>query len=141
MPPDHPLVSIPATSLPDGADAERMAADLADAEARFAGLFERSAMGMTITSLAARSVRVNPAFARMVGRSVDELTGMHVSEVTHPQDIDHDGEALRALVADPTVDVRGTKRYVRPGGREVRAALTVPRWPGPTAGRATCSPS
>ncbi len=131
MPADHPLVSTPATSLPDGADEERMLADLADAEARFAGLFESSAMGMTITSLDGRYVRVNPAFARMVGRSVDELTGMHVSEVTHPQDIDHDGEAIRALVADPTVDSRRTKRYVRPGGREVRAALTVSAVAGP----------
>ena len=96
---------MPATSLPDGPLGEgvlgpagdvagidvdehrRALAQLADAEARFSSAFENSGMGMTITSLEGRYVRVNPAFARMVGRSVAELVGMHVQEVTHPEDV------------------------------------------------------
>ena len=54
----------------------RLASDqLGDAEARFRSAFDRSGVGMTITGLDARYLQVNEAFARMVGRSVAELTG------------------------------------------------------------------
>jgi diguanylate cyclase (GGDEF)-like protein/PAS domain S-box-containing protein len=124
-------VSSAPTSQADVDEHRRALALLADAEARFSGVFESSGTGMTITSLDGRYVRVNPAFARMVGRSVDELAGMRVSDVTHPLDVDHDGEAIARLVADPTVEVRHRKRYVRPGGREVLASLTVCAVAGP----------
>jgi diguanylate cyclase (GGDEF)-like protein/PAS domain S-box-containing protein len=136
------VVSIPATSPRNepiheltgdfagavGADVhgQRQAlAHLADAEARFRSVFENSGIGMTITSLEGRYLRVNPAFARMVGRSVDELVGMHVREVTHPEELGREAETIKRLIADPTLDIRRQKRYVRPGGREVWASLTV----------------
>jgi diguanylate cyclase (GGDEF)-like protein/PAS domain S-box-containing protein len=133
------VVSIPSTSPRDepvleltgdfaGSDVhdQRQAlAQLADAEARFRSVFENAGIGMSITSLEGRYLRVNPAFARMVGRSVDELVGMHVREVTHPEELGREADTFRRLIADPTLDIRRQKRYVRPGGREVWASLTV----------------
>jgi PAS domain S-box-containing protein len=56
-------------------ESRRATARLGDAEARFRSAFENSAIGITITGLDAHFVRVNAAFARMVGRTVDELVG------------------------------------------------------------------
>jgi PAS domain-containing protein len=50
-------------------ESRRAAARLGDAEARFRSAFETSAIGITITGLDARYIRVNAAFARMLGRS------------------------------------------------------------------------
>src|ERR671920_2160832 len=62
-------------------DSRRATEGLGDAERRFRSAFECSAIGMTVTGLDARFVRVNAAFARLVGRSVEDLAGASVREV------------------------------------------------------------
>ena len=98
---------------------------LGDAEARFRSAFESSGIGMTITSLDARFVRVNPAFARMVGRSVEECALLAVRDVSHPDEWEADGAVVADLLADPARIVRREKRYVRPDGSERLAQLIV----------------
>ena len=98
---------------------------LGDAEARFRSAFDRSGIGMTITGLDARYLRVNAAFARTVGRSVEELRGMAVREISHPDDADPDGSLIVELVANPGGIVEREKRYVRPDGSEVLVILNV----------------
>jgi diguanylate cyclase (GGDEF)-like protein/PAS domain S-box-containing protein len=98
---------------------------LGDAEARFRGAFDRSGIGMTITSLDGRYLRVNAAFARIVGRSIDELRGMAVADVSHPGDLDPDRSLIVELVANPGGIVEREKRYVRPDGSEVLVFLNV----------------
>jgi diguanylate cyclase (GGDEF)-like protein/PAS domain S-box-containing protein len=104
---------------------------LTDAEARFRSAFESSAIGMTITGLDRRFVRVNEAFARLVGRSVDELTGASVTDVSHPDEIDADRALVAELLANPGGIVQREKRYVRPDGSEVLAMLSVSAVAGP----------
>ena len=104
---------------------------LGDAEARFGTAFETAGVGMTITSLDARFVQVNAAFARMVGRSVDELNRSFVAEVSHPAEQSDDQSLVRTLRADPSAIVKREKRYVRPDGTEVLAAITVSAVAGP----------
>src|SRR4051812_20557179 len=104
----------------------RMAgARLGDAEARFRSAFENSAIGMSMTGLDARFVRVNAACARMIGRSVEEMTGLPVREVSHPEEWDADRELVAELMANPGGIVQREKRYVRPDGTEVLALLSV----------------
>jgi len=100
-------------------------ARLGDAEARFRSAFESSAIGMTITGLDARFVRVNEAFAGMVGRSVEELTGAAVRDVSHPDEWQADRELVAELLSNPGGIVEREKRYVRPDGDEVVALLSV----------------
>ena len=107
-------------------DESRQAAQrLADAEARFRSAFETSAIGITITGLDARFVRVNAAFARMVGRTVDDLAGAPVRDVSHPDEWESDRQLVRELVAEPGGIVQREKRYVRSDGSEVLALLSV----------------
>ena len=98
---------------------------LSDAEARFRSAFDRSGIGMTITGLDARYLRVNAAFARMVGRSVEELRGMAVGDISHPDDVDPDRSLIVELVANPGGIVEREKRYVRPDGSEILVMLNV----------------
>jgi diguanylate cyclase (GGDEF)-like protein/PAS domain S-box-containing protein len=100
-------------------------ARLGDAEARFRSAFETSAIGITITGLDARYVRVNAAFARMLGRSVEELTGLPVREVSHPDEVDADRDLVVQLIANPGGIVEREKRYLRPDGSEVLVQLSV----------------
>jgi len=96
-----------------------------DAEARFRSAFEKSAIGMSITGLDARFVRVNEAYAHMVGRTVEEMTGAPVRTVSHPDEWDADRELVEELIANPGGIVQREKRYMRPDGSEVLALLSV----------------
>ena len=104
---------------------------LGDAEARFRGAFENSAIGMTITGLDARFVRVNEAFARIVGRTVDELHGAYVRDVSHPDEWAADRALVGELIANPGGIVEREKRYIRPDGTELLARLSVSAVAGP----------
>src|SRR4051794_37827801 len=104
---------------------------LGDAEARFRSAFENSAIGITITGFDRRFVRVNSAFADMVGRSVEELDGAPVADVSHADESDADRALVDELVADPGGIVQREKRYLRPDGSEVLAQLSVSAVAGP----------
>jgi diguanylate cyclase (GGDEF)-like protein/PAS domain S-box-containing protein len=106
-------------------ESREAAGRLSDAEARFRSAFETSAIGITITGLDARYIRVNEAFARMLGRSVPELTGLPVREVSHPDEWEADKELVVQLVANPGGIVEREKRYRRKDGREVLVKLSV----------------
>jgi diguanylate cyclase (GGDEF)-like protein/PAS domain S-box-containing protein len=112
-------------------ESRQATARLGDAEARFRGAFENSAIGMTITGLDARFVRVNEAFASIVGRTVEELHGACVRDVSHPDEWDADRALVGALIANPGGIVEREKRYVRPDGTEVLARLSVSAVAGP----------
>ena len=106
-------------------------ARVGDAEARFRTAFEKSAIGMTITGLDARFLRVNEAYARLVGRTVEEMTGAPVRDVSHPDEWEADRKLVAELVANPGGIVQREKRYVRPDGTEVLAHLSVSAVAGP----------
>lgn len=100
-------------------ETERVNAALAVSEASFREAFEGAPIGMAVTSFEdgarERFLQVNPAFAAILGRSPEDLVGMRVADVTHPEDV-----ALQ-----PDLNSRGArdrtmrKRFVRPSGRAV----------------------
>ncbi|MGZ6640257.1 MAG: EAL domain-containing protein [Solirubrobacteraceae bacterium] len=114
---DHAAGLIVATHQETGA--------LREAEERFRRSFEDAAVGMAITGLDGRFVRVNRTLARMLGRAGDELAGMPVRDVTHPEHRAADAEAMAALSGGTRSLYRAEKRYLRADGSEVWAALGV----------------
>ena len=112
-------------------ESRRASARLGDAEARFRSAFEKSAIGMSITGLDARFVRVNEAYAHMVGRTVEEMTGAPVRDVSHPDEWEADRTLVAELIANPGGIVQREKRYVRPDGTEVLTLLSVSAVAGP----------
>src|SRR5690242_16189266 len=80
---------------------------------------------MTITGLDGRYQRVNRSFAEMVGRDRYELIGVAVREITHPDDVDADIEAMARMASGEQDSYRTEKRYVRPDGTVVWTQLAV----------------
>jgi PAS domain S-box-containing protein len=74
--------------------------------------FDEAAIGMTITGLDGRFQRVNRAFAAMVGREQDDLVGVAVRDITHPEDADDDRAGPSGATSAPTA--RSSGRAWRP---------------------------
>jgi PAS domain S-box-containing protein len=96
---------------------------LREAEERFRRAFEDAGIGMSITGLDGRFLRVNPSLAAMLGRSPAELAGMRVRDITHPDHHRGDADAMQRLVAGQAEVHRGEKRYLRPDGSEAWVSL------------------
>ena len=100
-------------------------AALRDAEERFRRAFDDSQVGMTLVSTDGRYVRVNAAFSKITGRPIDELTGMHYAEITHPEDLEDDLAAARDMLKGDRYGYRAEKRYVHREGHPVWISLNI----------------
>ncbi len=90
-----------------------------ESETRFRTLFEQAQAGMAFTDLNGRLTSTNEAFRQLLGYTEDELLGVSVLELTHPEDLRRSEEALRAVLAAETPGYRIDKRYVRKDGLPV----------------------
>jgi PAS domain S-box-containing protein len=95
---------------------QHILAALAVSEASFREAFEGAPIGIALTTVqepTERFLRVNPAFAAILGRTSDDLVGVPVADVTHPEDV--------VLEPDLTAGTPTTmrKRFLRPSGRAV----------------------
>jgi diguanylate cyclase (GGDEF)-like protein/PAS domain S-box-containing protein len=68
---------------------------------------------------------MNRAFCAIVGYERDELIGRPFSAITHPDDLAHDEEILRALRSGADTSTTADKRYVRKDGSEVWVRRTT----------------
>jgi len=101
-----------------------------EAEERFRSAFENAAIGMSMTSTEGRFLRVNRALCEMTGYSADELTGRAVHDVTHPDDVDADVDAMRRLATGEIDTYRTEKRYLRRDGSHLWVSLSSSAVPG-----------
>ncbi len=110
----------------EGRDAADAA--LASSEQHFRIAFDNAPIGMSMISLAPESagryLRANAAFCRMVGYSSQELTGLRVAEVTHPDDVEADTRRFETLLRGEVSSVAFDKRFRAKDGRTVYAWLT-----------------
>lgn len=90
-------------------------------------IFEQAGCGIAIVSLDWRYVAANDALCRMLGRSREELIGMSVADVTHPDDVTVSASVRHALVsgAEDGLVQPLEKRYQRPDGTIVWAEVTA----------------
>jgi diguanylate cyclase (GGDEF)-like protein/PAS domain S-box-containing protein len=100
--------------LTDIRAAERERAELAE---RFRGVFERAPVGMALVGRNGTFDLVNEALCEFMGR--DDLVGVRVADVTHPDDLAESADAIRQMAAGELDEWNTEKRYVRPDG-EVR---------------------
>jgi PAS domain S-box-containing protein len=70
-------------------------------------------------------VRANDAFAGMLGWTSDDLVGMHVADITHPDDRERDVANLGALQSREQTRQQVTKRYLHRDGHAVSATVWV----------------
>ena len=96
-------------------------------EELFRGGFEHSPIGMVLENLDGTLVRVNEAFVQMLGYGKpDELVGVALASITHPDDAARDAADWSAALAEGKPST-AEKRYLRRDGEivQVTTASTV----------------
>jgi PAS domain S-box-containing protein len=74
---------------------------------------------MVLTDPEGRFIRVNSAFARMLGCTVDEFTGRNVLDFAHPDDVETPWSEIEAVKAGRQQSLITQGRYVRSDGTTV----------------------
>jgi PAS domain S-box-containing protein len=100
------------------AEQKRAEQELRASEQEFRYLFDQSSVGKSLT-LPSGEVRVNDAFASMLGYSKAELAGVPWREITHPEDIEATDRVIEQLLSRERNAVRLIKRYLHKNGSVV----------------------
>ncbi len=94
-------------------------------EAQFRGVFEDSALGITISDLEGHIITSNPAYQKMLGYSEDELRQMNFSALTHSEDRQKHVGLYEELLAGKRDFFQAEKRYLSKDGKVIWGQLTV----------------
>jgi PAS domain S-box-containing protein len=91
---------------------------------QFSISFEHSSIGMALSGIDSRGLRVNKAFCKMLGYSEAELLARPIQDATHPDDIEWDELQAKGALAGEIETYQREKRYLHKSGRIVWASLT-----------------
>ena len=95
-------------------------------EERFKSMFNQAPLGIAVVdSLNGRFASVNPMFAKIAGRTVEEMERIDWISVTHPDDIQEDLDRIAAMNAGKIAGFQMEKRYRRPDGSYIWINMTV----------------
>lgn len=101
---------------------------LLKSEKRFRSLFEEAPLGMAlIDSLTGQVYEINSMFAKIAGRTKEEIAGLSWMSITHPDDIQLDLDNMALMNSGQTNGFRMQKRYVRPDNSIVWVNMTIAR--------------
>jgi PAS domain S-box-containing protein len=117
---DHGRSLFGIAQIEDHTENHRREEALRVSEHRLGDVFAKAPIAMTMVDCRPGCegifLEVNRAFAQLVGRPVDELVGMHIADVVHPDDLDLPGANLSDQIAENLDVISAIKRYVRPDG-------------------------
>jgi diguanylate cyclase (GGDEF)-like protein/PAS domain S-box-containing protein len=99
--------------------------ELRQAHERFRSSFENAPIGMAMADLEGNILRANAAYARILGRELQELVGMNVHDLTHPDDRDMSVGSMDRHVAGAADGYLIEKRYLHADGHVVWASVNV----------------
>ncbi len=119
------------TNRLDDPDVHGMVANLHDitelrqAHERFRSAFENAPIGMAMADLEGRITSANPALGVIVGRPPEDLVGVGMDDLTHPDDRELNSVERRRLVSSASEGYHLEKRFLHMDGREVWVSLSV----------------
>ncbi|HZK74598.1 MAG TPA: PAS domain S-box protein [Clostridia bacterium] len=96
-----------------------------ESERRFRTLFEQAQAAMSFAGLDGRIFSVNPAFCEWLGYSENELRGLSIQDITHPDDVDATQEAWRRMMAGEAPGFRFERRFIRRDGQALWADVNA----------------
>nr|WP_281393173.1 PAS domain S-box protein [Sphingomonas xinjiangensis] len=123
-------LAINATRLGDSWEFTALLHDISERRkkaAQFENAFNYAPIGMALVGLDGRFLRVNAAFSRIVGFSVEELQERDFRSLTHPADVSLGEAEIKRLLAREIASFELDKRYVHKNGRDVWVRLCVSR--------------
>jgi len=99
---------------------------LQSSKERFKTMFLQAPLGIAlIESLTGRICEVNPRFAAIAGRSMEEMTNIDWIQITHPDDVQADLENMALLNTGRINGFHMEKRYLHPDGTAVWIDMTI----------------
>lgn len=97
-----------------------------ESEQRFKRLFEEAPLGIAlIDSLTGQVYEVNQMFAKIAGRTMEEITQSDWMNITHPDDIQKDMDNMALLNAGKISEYQMEKRYLQKDGTSVWVSMTI----------------
>jgi len=109
-------------------DERRTRAMLRESEEQFKTIFNEAPLGIAlIDSLTGRFQAVNPMFAKIAGRTVEQMTLIDWMSITHPDDVQENLDNMARLNAGKIAGFKMRKRYLHPDGTAVWVNLTDAR--------------
>jgi PAS domain S-box-containing protein len=104
--------------LRDVTSRKRSERALQESEEQYRAVYSQAATGIGEADLTGRIVRVNDRYCEIMGHSREELLGMRIADLTHPDDRAEDRSRFERLIGGgPKYTVE--KRYVRKDGSPV----------------------
>lgn len=96
-----------------------------ESDALFRSMFEQAAVGITLTQLDGKFVKVNQRFASLLGYTPEELAQVSFQSLTHPDDLASDMRQLNRLLQGECETYSLEKRFICKNGTTVWANVTV----------------
>jgi diguanylate cyclase (GGDEF)-like protein/PAS domain S-box-containing protein len=121
---DGEIVGVAAVGIDE---TDRQASDeaLRRSEERFRATFEQSAIGMAQADTSGRWMQVNDRLCQILGYSREELLTLGWADITYPETMGADLEALHRFQEGQVDSYRTEKRYIRKDGTPVWVDLSV----------------
>jgi PAS domain S-box-containing protein len=103
----------------DMTERKRFEEALRVSEERSRGIFEYAGTGIAIGDMEGRLQSGNPAYCSMLGYTKEELRGLTIEDLVHPEDAEACLANFRRLVAQEIPSFQSLNRYVAKDGRAV----------------------
>jgi diguanylate cyclase (GGDEF)-like protein/PAS domain S-box-containing protein len=98
---------------------------LRESEERFQSTIELVAVGIAHVDTGGRFIQTNSRLCELLGYTREELLGMTVGQILHPDDVRATEEALAQLHAGLSKSIRTEQRYLRKDGSVVWVGWTI----------------
>lgn len=102
----------------------RLETALQSTESKFKSVFEDSPVGKSLTEIDG-TLKINQAFADMLGYSIEELKLKHWKAITHPDDIQKSEDFVQLLLDGKKSMAKYEKRYLHKAGHIVWTVVTT----------------
>jgi diguanylate cyclase (GGDEF)-like protein/PAS domain S-box-containing protein len=119
---DDPAVEGFVVTCHDVSTRQRADAELREAQERFRTAFDHAPIGMALIAPDGRCFRANRALAQMLGRAEDELSGVSLLALTHPDDRAEVGDTMQRALSGAGTAYRIEQRYIHADGRPLWVA-------------------
>jgi PAS domain S-box-containing protein len=98
---------------------------LHESEERFRGVFEHAPIGIVVSGMGGRFIRLNTGFCRMLGYSEQELMAKSWAELTHPDDRELSQRTFVRMRSEPNSCAEMEKRYIHRSGAVVWVRMRI----------------
>ncbi|GGH82942.1 PAS domain S-box-containing protein [Filimonas zeae] len=118
-------VDVTAEKETAAAEGKRKEAELLSVGERFRQAFENAAVGVVIIDPQANIQMVNGAFCKMLGYTPEELYQVNVQDISHPEEMDANGEFIQLALKGEIPSFVLDKRYITKQGKAVWGRLSA----------------